>query len=75
VIIKLCDTGDFYDHIPYSSACGWSVNLNGTEGFNTCYDYDDNGFAVGFAYKLRLRMGEVISADASQVALAMRMVR
>lgn len=57
VIIKVCDVGDFYDHIMYSSACGWSVNSKGTEGFNTCYDYDDNGFGVGFAYKLKLRLG------------------
>lgn len=57
VIIKVCDVGDFYDHIMYSSACGWSVNSKGTEGFNTCYDYDDNGFGVGFAYKLKLHLG------------------
>lgn len=57
VIIKVCEVGDFYDHIMYSSACGWSVNSKGTEGFNTCYDYDDNGFGVGFAYKLKLSLG------------------
>lgn len=37
VIIKVCDTADFYDHIMYASACGWSFNTRGTEGYNTCY--------------------------------------
>lgn len=57
VIIEVCDAGDFYDHRGYATTCGWSVNTKGTEGFNTCYDYDDNGFGVGFSYKLRLNMG------------------
>ena len=57
VIIKVCDVGDFYDHLMYSSACGWSFNSKGTEGFNTCYDYDDNeGIGFGLAYKLSLRL-------------------
>ncbi|UIZ56286.1 hypothetical protein LZP46_07555 [Acinetobacter sp. SCLZS86] len=54
VIIKVCDTKDFYSHIHYSPACGWSFNLNGTEGFNTCYTYDEDGIAIGKAYKIRL---------------------
>lgn len=53
VIIKVCDASDFYSHIYYSPACGWSFNLNGTEGFNTAYTYDEDGIAVGVAYKLR----------------------
>ena len=54
VIIKVCDCADFYSGQAYSSACGWSFNTRGTEGFNTCYTYDDNGITVGFAYKLSL---------------------
>ena len=57
VISKVCDTADFYTHIPYSSACGWSFNSRGTEGFNTCYDYDTDGVQLGFAYKMKLGMG------------------
>lgn len=58
VIIKVCDTADFYDHIAYSTACGWSFNLSGTEGFNTCYDYhDEEGLGYGLAYKLKLSLG------------------
>lgn len=57
VIIKICDVDDFYNHIAYSSACGWSLNANGTEGYNTCYDYyDDEGLGYGLTYKLRLSL-------------------
>lgn len=59
VIIKVCDTADFYSHISYFSACGWSFNLNGTEGFNTAYNYDEDGIAVGVAYKLRCEFASV----------------
>lgn len=57
VIIKVCDTSDFYSNIAYSSACGWSFNLRGTEGFNTCYSYGDDGVIVGKSYKIRLNFG------------------
>lgn len=61
VIIKVCDTSDFYSHIGYSSACGWSLNAKGNEGYNTCYDYDDsNGLGYGLTYKLKL---DLISSD------------
>ncbi|MEG0342336.1 MAG: hypothetical protein RR633_09130 [Acinetobacter sp.] len=59
VIIKVCDTSDFYSHISYFSGCGWSFNLNGTEGFNTAYTYDEDGIAVGVAYKLRCEFTSV----------------
>lgn len=57
VIIKICDTSDFYSHIAYSSACGWSLNSRGSEGYNTCYDYyDDEGLGYGLTYKLSLKL-------------------
>ena len=57
VIIKVCDSSDFYHHIAYSSACGWSLNSRGTEGYNTCYDYyDDEGLGYGLTYKLSLNL-------------------
>lgn len=57
VIIKVCDTADFYKNIMYSSACGWSINDRGDEGYNTCYNYeDDSGLAYGLTYKLYLRL-------------------
>lgn len=59
VIIKVCDTADFYEHIMYSSACGWSFNSRGSEGFNTCYDYyDDEGLGYGLAFGMYLSLGE-----------------
>lgn len=57
VIIKICGTSDFYSHISYSSACGWSLNSRGSEGYNTCYDYyDDEGLGYGLTYKLSLNL-------------------
>ena len=57
VIIKVCDTADFYSNIMYSSACGWAVNDRGDEGYNTCYNYEnDSRLAYGLTYKLRLRL-------------------
>lgn len=56
-IIKICDSSDFYSHIAYSSACGWSLNSRGTEGYNTCYDYyDDEGLGYGLTYNLTLKL-------------------
>lgn len=58
VIVKVCDTADFYDHIAYTSACGWSFNLSGNEGYNTCYDYDDGeGLAYGLTYGATVTIG------------------
>lgn len=57
VIIRVCDTSDFYSHIAYSSACGWSLNTNGSEGYNTCYDYyDDEGLGYGLTYNLTINL-------------------
>ena len=57
VICKVCDTGDFYQHIGYATACGWSFNTLGTEGFNTCYGYGEDSVQYGLAYKLSLQLG------------------
>lgn len=62
VIIRVCDTADFYDHIMYASACGWSFNTRGTEGYNTCYDYyDDEGLGYGLTYKIQLKLGSAVN--------------
>lgn len=58
VIIKICDTKDFYNHQPYSMAMGWSANTNGTELVNTCHNFESTKIAItSFAYKVRLRLG------------------
>ncbi|MFW2076585.1 hypothetical protein ACG94X_02475 [Acinetobacter sp. ULE_I010] len=59
VVIKVCDSADFYSNIAYSPACGWSFNLRGTEGFNTCYSYGDDGIIRGKSYKIRLDFGSL----------------
>lgn len=55
VIIKVCDTSDFYSHSAYSTVCGWSTNLNGTNLINTCYDYKDK-YCFGFTYQINLQL-------------------
>jgi hypothetical protein len=54
VIVKVCDTSDFYSHTFYSTACGWSFNLDGNEGVNTCHGWDDKGIGYGLTYSARL---------------------
>lgn len=56
VIVKVCDTADFYEHQPYYQACGWSFNSQGTEGFNTCWSVDGANLKQGYAYKMRLNL-------------------
>jgi len=55
VIIRVCDTGDYYARSPYTSACGWSSNLNGTNLINTCYDYVDDR-CYGYTYQIALAL-------------------
>lgn len=60
VIQKLCEVQDFYQHLAYSPACGWSFNASGTEAYNTCYDYDEGeGLAYGLTYKVHFRIGAI----------------
>ncbi|RKG43828.1 MULTISPECIES: hypothetical protein [Acinetobacter] len=52
-IIKVCDTADFYSFNAYTEVCGWSFNLNGTEGINTCWGVNpDTGISIGYTYLL-----------------------
>ncbi|ENX02616.1 hypothetical protein F900_01062 [Acinetobacter modestus] len=53
VIIKVCDSSDFYEHIAYSDACGWTFNSSGTECFNTAYSVNEDGLKFGVAYKAK----------------------
>lgn len=57
VIIKVCDTADFYEHLAYSTAMGWSFNSLGTDGYNTCYNYNQKGLIVGYTYNMTLKLG------------------
>lgn len=58
VIIKVCDAGDFYQHMPVYDAASWSMNSRGDEGFNTCYQM--TGGRVEFmSYKVRLNLSPV----------------
>ena len=60
VVIKICDTADFYQNSAYYTACGWSSNLNTTEIVNTCFNYEEgSGWGVGATYKGNFRYGGV----------------
>lgn len=56
VIIKICDSADFYTHLAYSTAMGWSFNTKGTDGYNTCYNYNQEGLIVGYTYNMTLKL-------------------
>ena len=61
VIIKICDTGEFYKHNAFYEACGWSFNSKGNEGFNTGWSYDDKKLKQAYSFKLRLRLGAALN--------------
>ena len=59
VIIKVCDTTDFYEHFPFSIASGWSFNTRGTSGANTCHRVDTGAdLAYAMAYSMSVNIGE-----------------
>lgn len=57
VIIKICDTKDFYKHDAFYYACGWAFNSKGSEGFNTCWSFDDSGMRIAYGFKINLNLG------------------
>lgn len=62
VIIKLCDTKQFYENSPFYLACGWAFNSRGSEAFNTCWSYDDRGMKHAHAYKIKISLGAAINS-------------
>lgn len=60
VIIKVCDTSEFYKHYPFYLACGWSFNSKGTEGFNTGWSFNGAGMRYAYGFKARLRLGAAV---------------
>ena len=60
VIIKICDTTDFYQNDAYYSACGWSANLDATEIVNTCYYHEEtSGWQKGCLYLGYFAYGDI----------------
>lgn len=57
VIIKICDTNEFYKHNSFYTACGWSFNSTGTEGFNTGWSYSATGMRYAYGFKMKLKLG------------------
>lgn len=67
VIVKVCDTSDFYSHSAMYSASGWSVNEKCTEGFNTCWSYVGDVKHV-HSYKMKINFAPLID-DPNQGAV------
>lgn len=60
VIIRVCDTANYSKNNPYSPYLGWSVNTKASEGFVTCYYYDDaTWMAVGNTYRMQLNLAPI----------------
>lgn len=62
VIIRVCDSSDFYTHYGYSSSCGWSFNTKGTEAYNTCFNGSEAEGIVGHTYHLSLTLNPLPDA-------------
>ena len=58
-IQRLCDTAEFYKHSLYYDACGWSFNSRASEGFNTCWSFDDSGMRWSYGFKLSLKLVDI----------------
>ena len=56
VIIKVCDTADYFSHTPYTTPCGFAFNSRATEGYATCYEHVEGGINLGHSYKLKLSL-------------------
>lgn len=61
-IIKVCESSAFYAMHPMYAACGFSMNRNGTQGFNTAYKHRDDGLMEVASFSLSLRIGVVTDA-------------
>ncbi len=63
VVIKVCETREFYALDAINTAAGWSFNKDGTEGFCTAVGQDSpNQLPFCAAFKLRLRFGPAENA-------------
>lgn len=56
VIIKVCDTADYFSHTPYTTPCGFAFSSRATEGYATCFEHVDGGINLGHSYKLKLSL-------------------
>lgn len=57
VIIRVCDTGAFFQHNAMYAAGGWSFNSRGDEAFNTAWRHGADGLMEVASFTLRLRLG------------------
>lgn len=67
VIVKVCDCADFYEHMAFYIACGWTFNSRGTDGFNTCYSFDGQGLMQAHSYSMSLKLGAAKNRGAFKI--------
>jgi hypothetical protein len=56
VIIEVCDTGEYLNHIAMFPACGWSFHSRGLIAYNTGYTYDSRGIKECATFRLALNL-------------------
>ena len=66
VILRVCDTAQFYEFGPYTMAGGWSFNSDGSEAYNTAWGLDGKGVKVGVTFALSLRVGALKHQQSSR---------
>lgn len=55
VIVRVCDSSNFFQHSPYSTALGWSCNSDGTRLINTCYEMKGSLY-WGYTFQIELSL-------------------
>lgn len=64
VVIKLCDTADFYSHVGMTTAAGWAFADHGQGAHNTCLERHATLNRMDcHTYKMKLRLQAIQAAD------------
>lgn len=56
VIIEICDTADFMQHMGMFTGCGWSFNSPGISAYNTGWRFDEKGIIECSTFRLHLEL-------------------
>ncbi|WP_447294862.1 hypothetical protein [Acinetobacter baumannii] len=56
VIIEICDTADFMQHMGMFTGCGWSFNSPGIAAYNTGWRFDEKGIIECSTFRLHLEL-------------------
>ena len=78
VVIKVCDTADFYSNMALAgSELGWSFSETTNRAAHTCYTFGDDAMQRAMLYQLRMTIGAIkpvkrgdVDADSRNAAWA-----